>query len=63
MDDELEVEVQDFTIDEIRELLAERGAELSAEQVAELVHFVAQAGDIAAAQELVGRLTQQGRAA
>jgi hypothetical protein len=62
-DDELEVEIQDFLIEEVHELLADRGTELSPLQAAALVQFIAQAGSIEAAQELLGRLSQQPRAA
>jgi hypothetical protein len=63
MDDELEVELQDLATDEIRELLADSGAELSPEQAEQLVQFVSQAGSIEAALELVSQLAQQYRAA
>jgi hypothetical protein len=55
MDDELEVEIQDLEIDEIRELLREAGAELSSEQTEQLALLVAQAGGV---QEALAALQQ-----
>ena len=63
MDDELEVEIQDLAIDEIRELLAESCAEISPEQAEQLVEFVSQAGSIEAALELLSQLALEHRAA
>ena len=63
MDEELEVELQDLATDEVRELLAERGAEISPEQVEQLVQFVSQAGSIEAALQLLSQLTLERRAA
>jgi hypothetical protein len=63
MDDELEVELQDLATDEIRELLAESGAELSPEQAEQLVQFVSQAGSIEAGLLLLSQLAQEHRAA
>jgi hypothetical protein len=47
--DGLDVEIQDFAPDEICELLAESGADLSPEQASELARFVKDAGSIEAA--------------
>jgi hypothetical protein len=52
--DDLEVEIQDFAPDEICELLAESGTDLSAEQAAELVRFVQETGSIEAALAALG---------
>ena len=47
MDDhELDVELQDLATDEVCELLAESGAEISPEQAQELARFVADSGGI-----------------
>ena len=63
MDDELEVELQDLASDEVRELLAESGAEISPEQAEQLVQFVSQAGSFEAALQLLSQLAQERRAA
>ena len=63
MNDELEVDIQDLALDEVHELLAESGVGLPAEQAEQLVQFIAQAGSIEAAQELLSQLQQQCRAA
>jgi hypothetical protein len=63
MDEELDFDLHDLAIDEIQELLAERGAELSGKQARGLVDFVARAGGLEAALELLSQLLQQQRAA
>ena len=55
MDDDFEVELQDLASDEIRELLAEAGAQITTEQAEQLARLVAQAGSI---QEALGALAQ-----
>ncbi|HZN33708.1 MAG TPA: hypothetical protein VFB80_07805 [Pirellulaceae bacterium] len=63
MDDDFEVELQDLAIDEIRELLAEAGAQITTEQAAQLARLVAQAGGIQEALAALAQLTQQREAA
>jgi len=63
MDDDFEVELQDLAIDEIRELLAEAGAELSDEQAEHLARFVAEAGGVQEALAALGQLAQLREAA
>lgn len=46
MDDELDVDVQDLTADEICELLAEAGVEIGPDQAEQLARFVAAAGSL-----------------
>jgi hypothetical protein len=56
--DDLDVEIQDFTAEEICELLAESDADLSPEQAAELARFVEAAGSIEAAIQALGQATE-----
>jgi hypothetical protein len=63
MDEELEVELQDLAIDEIRELLLEAGAEVSEEQAQQLTQFVEAAGGMEEALAVLSSLAQQNRAA
>jgi hypothetical protein len=62
-DEELDVEVEDLAIDEIRELLFEAGAEISEEQAQQLAQFVGEAGGIEEALEVLSHLAQQHKAA
>lgn len=62
-DDDFEVEIQDLAIDEIRELLLEAGAEISAEQAEQLARFVTETGGIEEALAALGQLAQQRNAA
>ena len=63
MDEDFYVEVQDLAIDEIRELLLEAGAEISADQAQQLAQFVSEAGGIHEALAVLAQLTQQNKAA
>jgi hypothetical protein len=63
MDDELEVEVQDLAIDEIRELLQEAGTELSHEQAEQLSLLVVQSGGVDEALAALVQLAAQREAA
>ena len=63
MNDDFEVELQDLAIDEIRELLAEAGAQLTTEQAEQLARLVAQAGGVHEALAALAQLTQQRDAA
>jgi hypothetical protein len=63
MDDDLEVELEDLAIDEIRELLLEAGAQISEEQAEQLAQFVSEAGGIHEALSLLSQLPQQRNAA
>ena len=63
MDDDLEVELTDLAIDEIRELLLEAGAEISVEQAEQLATFVGAAGGIQEALQALSQLAQQRHAA
>jgi hypothetical protein len=61
--DDMDVEVEDLAIDEIRELLVEAGADVSLAQAEQLAAFVAQAGGVEAALEMLAQLTAQRDAA
>lgn len=63
VDDDFEVELEDLAIEEIQELLAEAGAELSTEQIEHLARLVAQAGGVQEALAALGQLTQHREAA
>jgi hypothetical protein len=63
MDEDFYVEVQDLAIDEIRELLLEAGAEISADQAQQLAQFVSEAGGIHEALAVLAQLAQQNKAA
>jgi hypothetical protein len=63
MQDDMEVQLQDLAIDEIRELLAEAGADISLAQAEQLAVFVAQAGGLEEALEILTQLTAQREAA
>jgi hypothetical protein len=63
LDDDMEVQVQDLAIDEIRELLVEAGAEISLNQAEQLATFVAQAGGIEEAVSLLSQLVARRDAA
>jgi hypothetical protein len=63
MFDDMEVHAQDLAIDEIRELLLDAGADISLEQAEQLAAFIASAGGIEAALEVLGQVAQQRDAA
>jgi hypothetical protein len=63
LDEDMEIQVQDLAIDEIRELLIEAGAEISLAQAEQLAAFVAQAGGIDAAVALLAQLVSRRDAA
>jgi hypothetical protein len=63
LDDDMEVQVQDLAIDEIRELLVEAGAAISLDQAEQLATFVAQAGGIEEAVSLLSQLVARRDAA
>ena len=63
MYDDMEVHAQDLAIDEIRELLLDAGADISMEQAEQLAAFIASAGGIEAALEVLGQVAQQRDAA
>jgi hypothetical protein len=63
MDDDMEVQLQDLAADEIRELLIEAGADVSLEQVEQLARFVAAAGGLESALDVLGQLDQLRKAA
>jgi hypothetical protein len=56
--DDMEVQVQDLAIDEIRELLVEAGAAISLDQAEQLAAFVAQAGGLEQALELLSQVVE-----
>jgi hypothetical protein len=58
MDDDMEVQLQDLAADEIRELLVEAGANVSLEQVEQLAQFVAAAGGLDSALDVLAQLDQ-----
>jgi hypothetical protein len=61
--DDMEIQVQDLAIDEIRELLVEAGADISLAQAEQLAAFVAQAGGLEEALEMLAQLSTQRDAA
>ena len=61
--DDMEIQVQDLAIDEIRELLVEAGADISLAQAEQLAAFVAQAGGLEEALEMLAQLSAQRDAA
>ena len=56
MNDDLDVRLEDLAHDEIQELLADSGLELSPEQIAQLAQFVAQAGGLEEARMVLDQL-------
>jgi hypothetical protein len=60
---DLDVDLQDLAIEEIRELLLEAGADISAEQAEQLARFVSEAGGLHEALETLNQLAQQRQAA
>jgi hypothetical protein len=56
--DDMEVQVQDLAIDEIRELLVEAGAAISLDQAEQLAALVAQAGGLEQALELLSQVVE-----
>ena len=63
LDEDMEIQVQELAIDEVRELLLEAGAEVSLAQAEQLAAFVAQAGGIDEAVALLAQLAQHREAA
>jgi hypothetical protein len=61
--DDMEVQVQDLAIDEIRELLVEAGAAISMQQAEQLAAFVAQAGGMEEAVDLLMQMVERRAAA
>jgi secreted protein with Ig-like and vWFA domain len=61
--DDMEVNIEDLAIDEIRELLLEAGAEISLEQAEQLARFITQTGGLEEALEAVQQLAGQRKAA
>ncbi|MCI0359204.1 MAG: hypothetical protein L0211_12055 [Planctomycetaceae bacterium] len=59
MSDEIEVNIQDLSIDEIRELLLEAGANISHDQAEQLAAFIANAGGLEAALDVLLQLAEQ----
>ena len=63
MEDEIEGELDDLQIVEIQELLEEHGIELSEAEIADLAHFVKEAGGLEAALEALRQLSLTKKAA
>ena len=63
MIDDLEVSAQDLAIDEIRELLMDAGADISLDQAEELAAFIASAGGLEEALNVLTQLNEQRDAA
>lgn len=61
--DDMEVNIQDLAIDEIRELLMEAGAQITREQAEQLAQFITQSGGLDEALEAVQQLAEQRKAA
>jgi hypothetical protein len=56
--DDMEINVQDLAIDEIRELLLEAGADITLAQAKHLAAFIATAGGIDEALDALAQLPQ-----
>lgn len=63
MNDDLQVSAQDLAIDEIQELLADAGAEVSLEEAKELAELIAAAGGVEEALDLLALLKEHRNAA
>jgi len=63
MMDDMDVQLQDLAIDEIRELLVDAGAAISMEQAEQLATFVAQAGGMEEAVDLLMQMSVRREAA
>ena len=63
MFDDMEVNAQDLAIDEIRELLLDAGADISLDQAEQLAAFIACAGGLEEALDVLAQLNQQRDAA
>ncbi len=63
LDEDVEIQLQDLAIDEIRELLLEAGADISLAQAEQLAAFVAHAGGLDEAVALLARLGERRDAA
>ena len=63
MFDDMEVHAQDLAIDEIRELLLDAGADISLDQAEQLAAFIASAGGLEEALNVLGQLHHQRDAA
>lgn len=61
--DDMDVNIEDLAIDEVRELLLDAGAEISMEQAEQLARFIAKSGSIADALDALTQLAQQREAA
>ena len=56
MEEEIELQLEDLQLAEIKELLEEHGIELGDEEIADLVQFVKEAGGLEAALEAIACL-------
>ena len=63
MFDDMEVNAQDLAIDEIRELLLDAGADITLEQAEQLAAFIASAGGVEEALDVLSQLAQHRDAA
>ena len=63
MEDEIEGDMTDLQLVEIQELLEEYGIELGEEEIADLAHFVKEAGGLEAALEAIEQLSRAKEAA
>lgn len=61
--DDMEVNIQDLAIDEIRELLMEAGAAITREQAEQLAQFITHSGSLEDALEAVQQLAEPRKAA
>jgi hypothetical protein len=59
MIDDMEVNAQDLAIDEIRELLVDAGADISLDQADEIAAFIASAGGLEEALEVLSQLNER----
>jgi hypothetical protein len=61
--DDMDVNIEDLAIDEVRELLLDAGADISLEQAEQLARFITQSGSIADALDALTQLSEQRDAA
>jgi len=63
MEEEIELQLEDFQLVEIQELLEEHGIDLGDEEIADLASFVKEAGGLEAALDLLTQLQNRQEAA
>lgn len=63
MDDELEIRLEEFHLEEIQEMLSESGHDVSREQAQMIANFVKEVGGLPEALAVLGELRQDRHAA